>query len=274
MTEHVCKNCQNHFTGKFCNACGEKVYTEKDRSVLKLLGEGFHFLTHFEGTFFNTLKVIFTMPGKFSLDYCNGIRKKYFKPISFFLLLVILYLLFPYYRMLNVNIYTHTHHDLYGSYAMQKSMEVMRSKHLTDPQFTEAFHHAGEKTSKFLLFILIPGMALFSWLMGFKNRKFYFDHFIFTLEAISFFILFGALLLPLFDAALRQIFSVYIFSENVIGAVITTVITTYLLLGSRRFFGFRWWYSVLYAILFSIVLVMFINNLYNFLLFFISLYLV
>ena len=28
---HVCKNCGNHFQGKYCNLCGEKVYSEKEK---------------------------------------------------------------------------------------------------------------------------------------------------------------------------------------------------------------------------------------------------
>ena len=81
MPENECKNCGNRFTGKYCNVCGEKVYTEKDKSIKYIIEEGFHFLTHFEGTFLKSLKAIITRPGTLSLDYCNGIRKKYFKPL-------------------------------------------------------------------------------------------------------------------------------------------------------------------------------------------------
>ena len=62
------------------------------------------------GTFFNTLKKIFTKPGQLSVDYCNGKRKTYFKPLSLFLLLVVVYLLFPVFEGLNMKLYYHTHH--------------------------------------------------------------------------------------------------------------------------------------------------------------------
>ena len=86
----ICKNCGNSFTGKYCNQCGEKVYGEKDKSVFHFFEEGLHFITHFDGTFFNTLKKLFTQPGQLSVDYCNGKRKSYFKPLSLFLLLVVI----------------------------------------------------------------------------------------------------------------------------------------------------------------------------------------
>ena len=78
MPSVKCKNCQHEFTGKFCNQCGEKVYSEHDKSLKHVFEEGFHFLTHFEGTFFNTLRTIVLRPGKLSLDFCYGIRKRYF----------------------------------------------------------------------------------------------------------------------------------------------------------------------------------------------------
>src|SRR5918993_3822483 len=96
-----CKHCGNYFNGKYCNKCGEKVYTDHDKSIPHFFEEAFHFLTHFEGTFFTTIKTIFSRPGKLSSDYCNGIRKKYFKPLPLFMLLVVLYLVFPIFSGLN-----------------------------------------------------------------------------------------------------------------------------------------------------------------------------
>src|SRR5688500_3391743 len=109
-----CKNCNHSFTGKYCNVCGEKVYSGHDKEIKHVFEEAFHFLTHFEGKFLTTIKTIFTNPGMLSLDYCNGIRKKYFKPISLFLMIVILYLLFPLFEGLNMRLQYHQSQSLYG----------------------------------------------------------------------------------------------------------------------------------------------------------------
>ena len=274
-TLNTCKNCSNQFKGKYCNNCGERVYGEHDKSIPHLLGEAFHFTTHFEGTFFNTLKAVMTRPGKLSLDYCNGLRKKYFKPISFFLMLVILYLLFPVFEGLNMKLYFHARHDLYGEYAMRKALEVMRENNLTDSQIGDLFHRKGEKTSKFLLFIVIPFMGLVSWGLGFKKRRLYFDHFIFSIEIISFFILWGFLLLPL----IIVIFSLLgagpiITSENQSGIAIGSVFLIYLFLAIRRFFKFTWWYSIIYSLVFTVFLIAFMEYVYKFLLFVIAIHLI
>lgn len=77
----TCKSCGHDFEGHYCNRCGEKLFHEKDKHIGHLFEEQFHFITHFEGSFFNTIKTVLARPGQLTLDYCNGIRKKYFKPV-------------------------------------------------------------------------------------------------------------------------------------------------------------------------------------------------
>ena len=77
---------------------------------MHLVEEGFHFVTHVEVSYFMTLKIIYRYPGKFSLNYYDGTRKKYFKPVSLFMLLVVLYVLFPKFSGLNMKL---------GSYATE-----------------------------------------------------------------------------------------------------------------------------------------------------------
>ena len=269
----TCKSCHKEFTGKFCPYCGQKVHHEQDKSFAHLFHEAFHFVTHFEGTFFNTIKTIFTRPGQLSVDYCNGIRKKYFKPISFFLLLVIIYLLFPLFEGLNMKLYYHVRHDFYGEYAMQKTLAVMKAKNLTDPQIAELFHTKGEKTSKFLLFLIIPVMALVSKILAFKQRKYYFDHFIFSLEASSFFILWGFLLLPFLLSIIPPLQHV-VNSETRSGIAIISVFIMYVSIASRRFFMLKRWYSIVNALLLAFMLILFLEFIYKFILFFISIHLV
>lgn len=270
----TCKNCGNQFSGKYCNNCGEKVYHEKDKLVGHLLEEGFHFITHFEGTLFTTIKAIFTRPGKLSLDYCNGLHKKYFKPLSFFLLLVILYLLFPVFEGLNMQLKFHETHNIYSKYASAKVAAIMEQKHMSHEQITQSFHRAGEKTSKFLLFIIIPFIALVSWLLSLKKRRFYYDNFVFATEACSFFLLWGFLILPFISVLYRLITGDFLYTTEATSAIsIISVFMIYIAIAARRFFKFKWWYSILYTLLLSISLILFIEYVYKFILFLISIHL-
>src|SRR5688500_11303954 len=153
--EQTCKSCGNVFTGKFCNQCGEKVYTDHDKSMGHILEEGFHFITHFEGKFLVTLKTLLLQPEKLSNEYSSGIRKKYFKPLSFFLLLVVLYLIFPLFRGLNMDLQDHLHNAHYGDYGTGKIKAIMQAKSWSLEQVTDKYHAVSAKVSKFLLFIII-----------------------------------------------------------------------------------------------------------------------
>lgn len=193
-----CKNCGQEFAGKFCNNCGEKVYTVHDKSILHFTEEGLHFITHFEGSFFRTLKAIFVTPGKLSADYTNGVRKKYFKPLSFFLLLVVLYLLFPLLSGLNMPMTYHLHQFPYSAMA-QNWVQHFLDKHptFTIKQVEDMFAAKSEKTSKLLLFVIIPLVALPLWLLFKKQRPYYFDSLIFSTEFNSFFLIIQFFIVPL-----------------------------------------------------------------------------
>jgi hypothetical protein len=41
-----CKNCNNKFSGNYCNMCGEKIYTMHDKSISHFFKEGLHFFDH------------------------------------------------------------------------------------------------------------------------------------------------------------------------------------------------------------------------------------
>jgi len=216
----TCKNCGNHFTGKYCNQCGEKVYTEKDKSIAHLFEEGLHFVTHFEGKLFLTLQVIFSKPGKLSYDYCEGIRKKYFKPLSFFLLLVILYLIFPLFRGLNMTLENYQHDDWYSSFARNEVRRLVQDKHFSPAFVNEQFHFVSEKVSKFLLFITIPVLAAVCFILLLKKKRKFFDHFIFSIEINAFMILWGFLIFPLLTYLYVLLTGLKQMNENVLGIFI------------------------------------------------------
>ncbi len=193
----TCKNCGNQFTGKFCNKCGEKVYTQHDKSVVHFFEEGIHFITHFEGTFLTTLKTVFTKPGKFSLEYCNGLRKKYFKPVSLFLLLVVLYLLFPRFAGLNMKLDTYaTNQYSFTWMSIPLIKEKLNAKDIKYKELAKLYDSKSASVSKIGLFFILPLAAAVLLLLFFNTKKYDFDHFIVSLELCSIFIALHFLIIP------------------------------------------------------------------------------
>ena len=272
---NICKNCGNTFIGKYCNNCGEKVYSAKDKKLSNLFSEAFHFITHFEGTLFTTLKTLFFKPGKISLDYCIGLRKKYYKPLSFFLLLVILYLIFPFFQGLNMKLESYKINDFYGNYSSERIQEVMQEKNISFSVLENKFHKVTEKASKFLLFIIIPLLALFSWLISFRKRKLYYDHFIFSTEISAFFVLWGYLIIPFIFFILFQFNLINPRINNeLVGGIIMGGLALFTFIAARRFFNFNILYSIFYTLLIVLVFNVVIINIYKFILFLIGINLV
>jgi Protein of unknown function (DUF3667) len=269
----TCKNCQNQFTGKFCNACGQKVYTDSDKSLKHIFTELFHFLTHFEGTFFTTLKTIFTKPGQLSLDYCNGIRKKYFKPISFYLLIVVVYLIFPVAHGLNPK-FNEIKQDSYVNRSMVLNIEsIKKTRGYNDEVLSVKYNEKADKISKLLLFIFIPFGAFLLYLLSFR-KKFAFDYFILSTEINSFFLLSFFVIVPVLLMSLFYLKVIKDIDFDDIALPISCLLYfIYLSLAFHKFFKEKYIWSILRAIIFPALHFIFLAKLYKLILISITLYL-
>jgi Protein of unknown function (DUF3667) len=254
----TCKNCGNHFTGTYCNQCGEKVYTHHDKTFGHIFEEGFHFLTHFEGSFLTTLKTVFTKPGKFSLEYCNGLRKKYFKPVSFFLLLVVLYLLFPRFSGLNMKLGTYAA-ELYGftwvSIPLIKSK--LKAKNITYKELAVLYDAKSSSVSKIGLFFILPFASAVLLLLFFNTKKYYFDHFILALELCSIFIALHFLIIPFLSflaELINKSWASFFWDDNYwLGYSIMALDLLIVSVAFRRFYKQKWIWTIPKAIIYILV---------------------
>lgn len=274
--QHTCKNCGNVFSGKFCNACGEKKYSLHDKSIASFFKEGLHFITHFEGTLFTSLKMMFTKPGRLALDYCNGIRKKYFKPLSLFLLIVILYLFFPFFEGLNMPLKSYPSQKYYGNYAQQKIEKKLTQTGWNIEKLSDKFHAKSEKASKFLLIIIVPFSALVFFAFAFLKRRYFFEHMIFSAEINSFYLLWGFLILPLILTLFTGITRILNFNigsfltETLISVLVYVPVLIYTSIAARSFYSFKWWQTIIFVSVFLVLHSFIVYNLYKFLLFVIT----
>lgn len=194
-----CINCGNAVTDQFCSRCGEKVFSEHDKSIGHFLHEAFHFLTHLDGKFLTSLKAVFFKPGQLSLEYCQGIRKKYFKPVSLFLVGVIIYLFFPLLQGLNMShaenldTFGQLRYGVVREYAIRKAHE----ENITLEKLGEKYDAKSPKVSKIMLLLLLPLTAAVLWLLFFRKTKYLFDHLILGTEVSVVFLYLMFLIIPL-----------------------------------------------------------------------------
>jgi Protein of unknown function (DUF3667) len=214
-----CKNCGETLHGEYCSECGEKVYSSHDKTFAHVVEEFFHFITHFDSKFFTTLYTVFRWPGLVSLDYCEGRRSKYFKPVSLFLVGVVIYLIFPLIQGMNISFrshisqWNHMHLDVLQQWVNRK----LAHEHVSLEAFGEHFDTKSPKISKFLLPVLLPLTAGALALIQRGKQRFYFDHLMLSAEFNSFFLYFNSFFVPL---------------------ILTIVIRTAHAFAPNRFFGF------------------------------------
>jgi hypothetical protein len=87
-----CLNCGAPVSGKYCHECGQKAHINR-LTAKALMDEVIHFFTHVEETFLKTTYHFIIKPGITSLNYIEGKRKRYQKPVSFFLIWTGIYIL-------------------------------------------------------------------------------------------------------------------------------------------------------------------------------------
>lgn len=263
MEEIKCKSCGNLFQGKFCNQCGEKVITAHDKTLFHFVEEATHFFTHFEGRFITTLKTIFRRPGKLSQDYADGKRKKYFPPLSFFMLLVVIYLLFPIFQGLNLPfsyiissgsgiptaaIAKQTGENVEELKArlvqiskerknIRKSSELELSQYPATAELAKNYDKYSEKFSKLLLLILIPLSALLLSTIYYYLKKPAYDHAVLATEICSMFLLIGFILMPLVALLLRVVGIQLLLNDGNLKWLIILFFGTFVFFSLKRFYA-------------------------------------
>ena len=86
MTTHICPNCNNEFSGQFCNNCGQKL---AHRITMGHIGhEIVHAFTHTDKGFFHVMLQMFRNPGKVTREYIiENKRKRYFSPFQYLIII-------------------------------------------------------------------------------------------------------------------------------------------------------------------------------------------
>lgn len=268
----VCKNCGNQFNGKFCNNCGEKVYTEHDKTFSHFLGDTFHFITHWDNKLIKSWWLVMSRPGFVSSQIADGIRKPYYKPANLFIIGVILYLLFPFFQGLNMPMKYHLS-ELYGEIADHIVYQKMQLRHWTIDQVAEKFDHKSPAFAKILLLIIIPLSAFTLQALFRKKQRYFFDHITLASELNTFYLFFTFFGIPLlfviayFTARLLGIEIRSYLDDRISIPLHLSVFGIYIVIAFRRFYKENTMPAILKTALFLGAHWLIVYTLYRFILF-------
>ena len=90
--ESICKNCETNYPEKYnyCPNCSQKSALHR-LSFHDVLHEGIHYFTHADKGLFQLIRDLVKKRGVVAREYIEGKRKKYFPPLSFFLLIATIF---------------------------------------------------------------------------------------------------------------------------------------------------------------------------------------
>jgi len=81
--EANCLNCGATVQGRYCHICGQENIEPKE-TFWHMFTHFFYDITHFDGSFFTTVKDLLFKPGFLSREYMIGRRKKYLHPVRMY----------------------------------------------------------------------------------------------------------------------------------------------------------------------------------------------
>ncbi len=181
-----CVACKTNLSGPYCHECGEKVLTEKDRSILTL---GSHFISSFtfvDNKFYRTMKAFLLHPGQLSLAYIQGNRKIYILPISLFLMINLVFFLLNPVTDFNLSLYEQTHFQQYKDWANQEVKKKIAKRGIDYQTYEKIYNKRSGNLSRSLIVINVPILAIFIGLIYFRRDRFMVDHFVFALHLFAF----------------------------------------------------------------------------------------
>jgi Protein of unknown function (DUF3667) len=189
-TSPQCLNCGFSFRNEesFCPGCGQKSKTHR-LSFHEIGHDTIHYFTHADKGVFYLLKRLVFQPGIVAREYIEGKRKKYFKPLNFFLIVVGI-----------VVFMTSTLHTVDDNRSRNIEQAAER---VDDPEMKKQMiemagrlRMVGKVTSKYtniINMVATPLLTILFWLAYLRGRYNYVEHLVANMYFVGFIMLFYAL---------------------------------------------------------------------------------
>jgi len=272
MITHICKSCGHHFTGNYCNECGEKVLHASDRSFKKFTGSVVQALTFADSKFIKSLWLVLSKPGFLSKEFVEGKRVKYLKPLSLFLVLNLVYFFFPVIQLFNASLNTQLRsssvlfvlRDLYSNLVAAKATAM--GADLAAFSIIYNLKTVGFAKIMVMVFVVIASLPLN--LLYHKRNRLFTDHIDIMVELACFNLLVNAIFLSVI-AGFTGLGN-YL-NETSLTIIFISTNFYFLIRASWQFYGEKSWRLVLK----SIVMLLFLKvalELYRSVLFFVTIW--
>lgn len=228
MTEetHTCKSCHHVFTGNYCNQCGEKILTPRDRSFKTVLNTILLTVTFADSRFIKTLWMVLKNPGALSRDFANGKRVKRLTPMALFFVLNLIYFFFPVIQLFNASLNTqllsvlgHWYQEIIARKAVSLDLDLAA--------FTMIYNLKTQGLAKLMVMVFVVVSSLPLNILYWKKNKYFTDHVGYAVELACFNLFVNAIVLTLLVRILQ------------VGPYLTETTLTGIFIVTNLYFVFR-----------------------------------
>lgn len=189
-----CPNCQyiRSPQDSFCRECGQKAGVHRF-TLKKIIHEFFHAFTHTDRSIVQLIRGLATRPGKITLEYLQGRRKKYFNPFTFFVLCM------GFFVLSNNFFHAYGQAPKPDPHVLQSMPdETARQHYRTIMQRQGDISIFMQKNTNILTMVAVPFFSLMSWGLLRRKRLNYAEHLVANVLFISFSnLIFTIIALPL-----------------------------------------------------------------------------
>lgn len=242
--EFKCKNCGVHLRGIYCHECGEKRLLPQDRSLKVIMAQLSSNLFNIDNKFLSSLKWLLLDPGRLSFTHTHGPRKKYWSPVSMFILMSVIYFLFPVFQTFNSTLSTHLNFGFYKEMAQAKVEAFTHGDENIYREYEISFNESTANYGKLAIFIFVILLSIPLLVLNFSRNHFFADHIISSFEINSFLILINTILLPLVVILLMLIGIKEANGDEVVGPLLALLFMYFLVRFHKRYYGNTWTMSL------------------------------
>lgn len=235
-SEHTCKTCGNVFTGIYCNLCGEKVIEPKDRSFRNFVANSLTALTLADNRFLKTLWLTIKNPGFLSIEYANGRRVNYLRPLQVFFVLNLVYFLFPVLQLFNSTLRTQMYYLFHSPMVRGMVNQRMLDEGISLTGFTMIYNEKTTVLAKLLVVVFVWIASVPLSLIFRKKNRYFTDHVALSIELACFNIFVNAISLSVILLVLSKIFK---WSGTTLGDYLNDTTLTVIFISTNLYFIYR-----------------------------------
>jgi Protein of unknown function (DUF3667) len=186
----VCQTCGDRSMQKYCPNCGEKKFDHHELTLKHFFSEALESFAHFDNKFLRSLKTLIFYPGRLSLDFTEGLRVRFMKPLQLFLVMNLIFFFLVPQNPFALPLYNYVTYKPFTDYHTVETVEEkMKEKNLTMKELSAVFDHQIKTESKEFVFLYVIFYAFVLMILMIAYKKGLAEHLIFSAHFMSFYLI-------------------------------------------------------------------------------------